>query len=95
MGPGNRNQDELATLARDVASAALHGELPNLEYERNHHDEPDVAVFDFATLSIVDYSCLAKQRCGKDLLQVVVGDSAIEVSPLNTYLSCIITPLLT
>ena len=68
------------TFARDIANEAVQGELPQLEYATNHHDEPDVAVFDFATLAIADYSCLAKRRAERDLLQVVVGDSAIEVS---------------
>lgn len=79
LSPDNQDHDELVEFARHVASESVQGQLPQLEYATNHHDEPDVAVFDFATLAIADYSCLAKRRCDFDLLQVIVGDSAIEV----------------
>lgn len=53
--------------------------MPNLRFALNHHDEPDVALFDFTSMFAARNSLHVKERRGRQLLSCLVGDGLLEV----------------
>ena len=80
LSPPNRNMDKLHSFAKEVAMATTQNQLPNMQFAVNHHNEEDVAMFDFTSMSMANHSCYVKKRGGKTLLQCIVGDSLLEVN---------------
>ncbi|VDN37837.1 unnamed protein product, partial [Dibothriocephalus latus] len=65
-------------LSRDVATFATHGGLSRLDFATNAHGQPDVAIFDFTSLSAAEYACRIVDRLGRPLCQCLVGDALVE-----------------
>ena len=55
-------------------------QLKDAEFALNHHQEEDVAIFDFTAMHQSINSCFAQQKHGHKLLTAIVGDTLIEVS---------------
>jgi len=54
--------------------------LPHLEFAVNHYGQPDVAMFDFTSMFAAENASRVIERHGHKLLQILVGDSLLEVS---------------
>lgn len=76
----NVDKDALMGYAKEAAEFSTHNELPNLNFAKNHYDEPDVAVFDFTCMYHADNASRITERHGYKLLAVLVGDSLMEVT---------------
>ncbi|VDD75846.1 unnamed protein product, partial [Mesocestoides corti] len=74
----NIDSPALERLARDVATFATKGKLTRLDFAPNSHGQPDIAVFDFTSLSAAEYACRVIDRKGRPLCQCLVGDALIE-----------------
>lgn len=75
----------LEQLSLDVATFATQGTLSRLDFALNSHGKPDVAVFDFTSLSAAEYACRIVDRRGRPLCQCLVGDALVQVSSLTDY----------
>jgi len=53
--------------------------LPQLEFAVNHYGQPDVAMFDFTSMFAAENASRVIERHGHKLLQILVGDSLLEV----------------
>ena len=63
----------------DAATFSTKGALGELEFEKNHLGENDVALFDFSTMYMSENASRIVERKGKRLLLCVAGDSLVEV----------------
>ncbi|VEL24171.1 unnamed protein product [Protopolystoma xenopodis] len=80
MDSSNLDFEELQNFARDAASFATHGALSRLEFALNARGQPDVAVFDFTRMFAAMHASRILESRSFRLLQVLVGDSLLEVS---------------
>ena len=64
----NINKKALLDYIKDACDYCTDYQLPELKFEMNHHDEPDVALFDFTSMFAASNSCYVKERHGKQLL---------------------------
>ena len=55
-------------------------QLPELDFELNHHGEADVALFDFPSMFAASNSSYVKEKNGKQILLTLVGDGLLEVN---------------
>ena len=76
----NINRDKLKSFTQEVAMKATGGQLPTTQFEVNHHNTEDLAIFDFTAISMANNSCYVREQGGHVLLQCIVGDSLLEVS---------------
>uniref|UniRef100_A0A0R3T6S8 Calponin-homology (CH) domain-containing protein n=1 Tax=Rodentolepis nana TaxID=102285 RepID=A0A0R3T6S8_RODNA len=74
----NVNYTALQQLAREIATFATRGGLKRLDFALNSRGEPDVAVFDFTSLSTAQYACSVSDRKGRPLCRCLVGDALLE-----------------
>nr|CDS18985.1 protein MICAL 3 [Echinococcus granulosus] len=74
----NVNFSALEQLAREVATFVTRGGLRRLDFALNSRGQPDVAVFDFTSLSAAQYACRVVDRKGRPLCQCLVGDALLE-----------------
>ena len=74
----NINKKQLLDYIKDACDYCTDYQLPELKFEMNHHDEPDVALFDFTSMFAASNSCYVKERHGKQLLCGLVGDGLLE-----------------
>uniref|UniRef100_A0A158R8Q0 F-actin monooxygenase n=1 Tax=Taenia asiatica TaxID=60517 RepID=A0A158R8Q0_TAEAS len=74
----NVNFSALEQLAREVATFVTQGGLRRLDFALNSRGQPDVAVFDFTSLSAAQYACRVVDRKGRPLCQCLVGDALLE-----------------
>lgn len=51
----------------------------------NHYGQPDVAMFDFTSMFAAENASRVIERHGHKLLQILVGDSLLEVSQEHKY----------
>ena len=75
-----QNRIELVTRPADY-------QLPELDFELNHHGEADVALFDFTSMFAASNSSYVKEKNGKQILLTLVGDGLLEVNQALS-LSC-------
>ncbi|VDM18211.1 unnamed protein product [Hydatigera taeniaeformis] len=74
----NVNFSALEQLAQEVATFVTRGGLRRLDFALNSRGQPDVAVFDFTSLSAAQYACRVVDRKGRPLCQCLVGDALLE-----------------
>ncbi|XP_053099470.1 F-actin-monooxygenase MICAL1 [Hemicordylus capensis] len=85
LSPENVNQEALLTYAKEAANFSTNYKLPNLQFALNHHDLPDVDMFDFTCMSRSDNAALVRDCNGFKLLIGLVGDCLVEPFwPLGT-----------
>jgi hypothetical protein len=65
--------------AREAADFSTEYMLPQLEFAVNHYGQPDVAMFDFTSMFAAENASRVVERHGHKLLQILVGDSLLEV----------------
>lgn len=75
----NVDQEMLCKYAAQAADFATHGKLPQLNYAQNHNGQADIAMFDFTALCSAMCSTRLVERCGRNLIMTIVGDSLHEV----------------
>ncbi|XP_071445763.1 uncharacterized protein Mical isoform X2 [Hetaerina americana] len=78
LSPENVDREALLNYAREAADFATEGKLPHLEPAVNHHNQPDVAMFDFTSLYAAENASRVIERRGHRLLMLLVGDSLTE-----------------
>ncbi|KAG8222332.1 hypothetical protein J437_LFUL001874, partial [Ladona fulva] len=78
LSPENVDREALLGYAREAANFATEGKLPHLEPAVNHHNQPDVAMFDFTSLYAAENASRVVERRGHRLLKLLVGDSLTE-----------------
>lgn len=49
----------------------------------NHYGQPDVAMFDFTCMYASENAAMVRQRHGHQLLVTLIGDSLLEVRPVE------------
>ena len=64
----NVNKASLLDYIKDACDYCTDYQLPDLQFELNHHGEPDVALFDFTSMFAASNSCYVKERHGKQVL---------------------------
>lgn len=79
LAPDNVDQEALCHYAHDAAHFSTGGNLPDLEFAKNHAGKPDVAMFDFTCMHRAENASLVRERKGKKLLMGLVGDCLVEV----------------
>ena len=82
LSPSNVDRKALERYAIEAATFSTEGELGDLEFERNHRGENDVALFDFTSLFAAENASRIVERKGKRILMCLAGDSLLEVGPL-------------
>jgi hypothetical protein len=68
--------------AREAADFSTEYMLPQLEFAVNHYGQPDVAMFDFTSMFAAENASRVVERHGHRLLQILVGDSLLEVTTI-------------
>jgi len=53
--------------------------LPDMDFAVNHYGQPDVAMFDFTSMYAAENASRIVEKNGHKLLQLLVGDSLLEV----------------
>ncbi|XP_025908889.1 F-actin-monooxygenase MICAL1 [Nothoprocta perdicaria] len=85
LAPNNVNQEALLSYAKEAANFSTNYCLPQLEFARNHRDEPDVDMFDFTCMMRSENAALVREQHGSRLLLGLVGDCLVEPFwPLGT-----------
>ena len=81
LHPDNVEKSELASYCLDAVDGVTKNKFKmlNPEFELNHHNEPDIGLFDFSNLSKANQSCRIIERAQIPLVQMIVGDCLIEV----------------
>lgn len=80
MDPANVDKDALLKYAKEAADFSTNYMLPDLDFAVNHHGQPDVAMFDFTSMYAAENASRVIERNGHKLLQLLVGDSLLEVN---------------
>lgn len=80
LSPDNIDRDALSNYAIEAAEFVTDNQLQNLQFALNHHNEPDIAVFDFTCMHQAEHASRVIERNGYELLLMLVGDSLLEVS---------------
>lgn len=78
LSPENVDQEALQRFTMEAIVFATDNRLPELEFALDHHDQPDVAVFDFTEMYQAENACRAIQRKGHKLLMGLVGDALLQ-----------------
>ena len=73
------DRKSLECYALEATSYATEGALGDLSFDKNHHGENDVALFDFTSLFASENAARIVERKGKQILLGLVGDSLVEV----------------
>ncbi|KAL8168450.1 UNVERIFIED_CONTAM: hypothetical protein K2H54_002019, partial [Gekko kuhli] len=85
LSPDNVNQEALLAYAKEAADFSTSYQLPNLQFALNHHNQPDVDMFDFTCMSRSENAALVRDCHGTKLLIGLVGDCLVEPFwPLGT-----------
>ncbi|NWJ05875.1 MICA3 monooxygenase, partial [Crypturellus undulatus] len=85
LAPDNVNREALLSYAKEAANFSTNYRLPQLEFARNHRDEPDVDMFDFTCMTRSENAALVREQHGTRLLLGLVGDCLVEPFwPLGT-----------
>lgn len=79
LSGNNVNLDALQAYAREAADFSTNHQLPSLDFAINHYGQPDVAMFDFSSMYASENAAMVRQRHGRQLLVMLVGDSLLEV----------------
>lgn len=69
----------LVKYAREAADFSTDYKLPDLEFAVNYYGQPDVSMFDFTSMYAAENASRIIERRGFRLLQILVGDSLLEV----------------
>lgn len=83
LAPENVDKDKLQDYAREAADFSTNYKLPRLEFALNGYGQPDVAMFDFTSMFAAENACRVIERQGHRLLQILVGDSLLEVTTIS------------
>ncbi|KAK5849511.1 hypothetical protein PBY51_009147 [Eleginops maclovinus] len=78
LSRSNVDQHALQAFAREAADFSTNQQLPSLEFSLNHNNQPDVAMFDFTSMSAAEHAAMIRQSHGHQLLVSLVGDSLLE-----------------
>ncbi|KAL2103853.1 hypothetical protein ACEWY4_000721 [Coilia grayii] len=85
LGSSNVCPEALMRYAYEAADFSTGNQLPDLEFARNHANQPDVAMFDFTSMHRAENASVVRERKGKRLLVALVGDCLVEPFwPLGT-----------
>lgn len=85
LSPANVDSEALFKYARDAANFSTGYQLPQIEFALNHHQQPDVDMFDFTCMYRAENAALVRERRGARLLIGLVGDCLVEPFwPLGT-----------
>ncbi|XP_069094877.1 F-actin-monooxygenase MICAL1 [Pleurodeles waltl] len=85
LSPANVDTEALFKYAQDAANFSTGYQLPQIEFALNHHQRPDVDMFDFTCMYRAENAALVRERCGARLLIGLVGDCLVEPFwPLGT-----------
>lgn len=76
----NVDREALMTYAREAAEFSTEYQMMDMEFAVNHYGQPDVAMFDFTSMYAAENASRVFERRGHRLLQILVGDSLLEVS---------------
>ncbi|PIK49041.1 putative protein-methionine sulfoxide oxidase MICAL2 isoform X9 [Apostichopus japonicus] len=72
LSPPNVDHDKMKSFAMEVAVFST--KLPKFDFEVNHRNRPDVAMFDFTSVYQACHSALIREKNGHKLLACMVGD---------------------
>jgi len=78
LSPKNTNKAALLDYIKDACDYCTDYQLPELDFELNHHGEADVALFDFTSMFAASNSSYVKEKNGKQILLTLVGDGLLE-----------------
>ncbi|XP_077190394.1 F-actin-monooxygenase mical1-like isoform X2 [Paroedura picta] len=85
LSPDNVDQEALLAYAKEAANFSTSYQLPNLQFALNHHNQPDVDMFDFTCMNRSENAALVRDCNGTKLLIGLVGDCLVEPFwPLGT-----------
>ena len=84
LSKDNIDRSNLEKYALEATSFATDDGLGEVEFEKNHRGENDVALFDFTSLFASENAARIIERKGKRLLLCLAGDSLIEVGSYIT-----------
>ncbi|XP_056674637.1 F-actin-monooxygenase MICAL1 isoform X2 [Monodelphis domestica] len=85
LGRDNIAPEALHRFARAAADFATHGKLGNLEFACDARGRPDVAAFDFTTMTRAESAARVQEKHGARVLLELVGDCLVEPFwPLGT-----------
>ncbi|XP_078500448.1 F-actin-monooxygenase MICAL1 isoform X2 [Lissotriton helveticus] len=85
LSPANVDSEALFKYAQDAANFSTGYQLPQMEFALNHHQRPDVDMFDFTCMYRAENAALVRERRGARLLIGLVGDCLVEPFwPLGT-----------
>lgn len=79
LDPANVDKEALLKYAKEAADFSTNYMLPDLDFAVNHYGQPDVAMFDFTSMYAAENASRAVEKNGHKLLQLLVGDSLLEV----------------
>ncbi|KGL85490.1 Protein-methionine sulfoxide oxidase MICAL3, partial [Tinamus guttatus] len=92
LAPDNVNREALLNYAKEAANFSTNYCLPQLEFARNHRDEPDVDMFDFTCMTRSENAALVREQHGARLLLGLVGDCLVEVRNRPHHPPCLSFP---
>ena len=75
----NIDQKSLESFALEAATVWTGLDAEEVEFEKNHRGEKDVAVFDFTTMHSSENASRIIERKGKKLLLCIAGDTLLQV----------------
>ena len=78
LSPKNVNKDKMYEYIRDACDYCTDYQLPHLEFAVNHHNQPDVALFDFTSMFASNAACHIMEKKGRQLMCGLVGDGLLE-----------------
>ena len=78
LSAGNVQQSALTAFCSELAQAT--SGIRHTDFAKNHHDQEDVAIFDFSKRYQATKACTVKQKNGHQLLVAIVGDALLEVN---------------
>ncbi|XP_069489553.1 F-actin-monooxygenase MICAL3-like [Ambystoma mexicanum] len=85
LSSDNVNAEALFKYAQDAANFSTRYQLPQMDFALNHHQRPDVDMFDFTCMYRAENAALVRERNGARLLIGLVGDCLVEPFwPLGT-----------
>lgn len=76
----NIDHKSLEDYVVEAVTYATEGGLGDIEFEKNHRGENDVALFDFTSMYAAENASRIIERKGKKLLLCIAGDALLQVS---------------
>ena len=67
----------------ETVTYATEGGLGEVEFEKNHRGENDVALFDFTSMYAAENASRIIERKGKRILLCIAGDALLQVCTCN------------